>query len=200
MPVSKPAPPLLKTNPGTGVAARAKSKDGRSWSEEVDVVALAATTLARHEHAVERQGGWLHHAESGFAIVPRIVTFEPVPDGGVHTVTTVQVNHPALAPDGVFEYQHATGDGLGEAISSGFSQWAELDFVPLLDALQPPCAPARWRIPRGPIRRHGGRRITHASLRSRSARMDPHSNSSIPARSTTACSAQQSFTPQMRRG
>jgi hypothetical protein len=119
------------------VAARAKSKDGRSWREEVDIVALAATTLARHEHAVERQGEWLHHPESGFAIVPRIVTFEPLTDGGVHTVTTVQVNHPVLAPDGVFEYQHAIGDGLGEAISSGFSQWAELDFVALLDALQP---------------------------------------------------------------
>jgi Family of unknown function (DUF6348) len=112
------------------------SKNGQPMTEEVDLVALAATTLARYGHAVERGSGWLHHAESGFAIVPRIVAVEPLPDGGVSTMTTIQVNHPALSRDGVFEYQHATGDGLGQAISSGFAQWAELDFVPLLDALQ----------------------------------------------------------------
>jgi len=136
--VSRPAPPLVKANPGRGTAAKATlSKDGRPWTDEVDLVAIAAKTLARHDHGVEIGSGWLHHAESGFAIVPQIVAVEPLTDGGVRTVTTIQVNHPTLAPDGVFEYQHATGDGLDEAISSGFSQWAELDFTPLLDALQP---------------------------------------------------------------
>jgi hypothetical protein len=53
------------------------------------------------------------------------------------SVTTVQVNHQALAWDGVFKYQHATGDSMAEAIRSGFSEWVTLDFVTLLDALQP---------------------------------------------------------------
>jgi hypothetical protein len=136
--VSSSGPPLLKANPGIRATAQATlSKEGRQWTEEVDLVALAATTLAGYDHRVERASGWLHHAESGFVIIPRIVAVKPLTEGGVRTVTTIQVNHPSLAPDGVFEYQHATGDRLDESISSGFSQWAELDFVPLLDALEP---------------------------------------------------------------
>ena len=117
-------PSICKANPGT-------------WTDEVDLVPLAGSALTAGGHAVEQRTGWLHHAESGFAITPRIALIQPLPDGGVRTATTVQVNHPTLVPDGVFEYQHATGDTLAEAISNGFSQWAELDFVTLLDALEP---------------------------------------------------------------
>jgi hypothetical protein len=148
---SQSAPPILKANPGTDTAAQVTlSREGRSWTEQVDLVALAASTLTRHEYAVKPKNGWLHHSESGFAITPRIVSVEPLTDGGVRTVSTIQVNHSTLAPDGVFEYQHATGDGLGQAIASGFSQWAELDFVALLEALQPKatsCATMEMEFP-----------------------------------------------------
>jgi Family of unknown function (DUF6348) len=113
------------------------ARGDRNWSEDVDLVALAASTLEAHDHLVQRNTGWLFHRDSEFTILPQIASVEPLPDGGVHTVTTVQVNHPVLAPDGVFEYQHATGDSLAEAIRNGFSQWVTLDFVTLLDALQP---------------------------------------------------------------
>src|SRR5262249_2132637 len=49
---------------------------------------------------------------------------------------TIQVNHPALTPGGIFEYQHSTADNTVDSIRKGLEQWAEVDFVPLLEALQ----------------------------------------------------------------
>ena len=42
--------------------------------------------------------------------------------------------HPELAPDGIFEYQHATGDGVVDAVRRGFDDWAQLDLVVLMDS------------------------------------------------------------------
>ena len=70
-------------------------------------------------------------------ILPQIVEIHPLDKGGVRTVTTMQVNHPELSPDGVFEFQHSTGDNVADSISRGFDQWLQMDFVPLLDALRP---------------------------------------------------------------
>jgi hypothetical protein len=55
----------------------------------------------------------------------------------VHTVSTVQVNHPTLAPAGVFEYQHSGGETLNESVAEGLAQWVKMDFVVLVDALRP---------------------------------------------------------------
>jgi hypothetical protein len=116
-------PPLCRANPGTERG-------------QASLVALAARTLEEQGHTVERRRGWLYHPGSGFAIVPRAVEAHEAPNGRVSTVTTVQVNHPALAPGGVFEFQHATESKLDDALASGLAQWAEVDFVPLLDALR----------------------------------------------------------------
>jgi hypothetical protein len=53
----------------------------------------------------------------------------------IQTVSTVTVSHPRFIPNGVFEYQHALGASLTEALSDGFKQWADLDLVVLVDAL-----------------------------------------------------------------
>jgi hypothetical protein len=87
-------------------------------------------------HSVVNQKTWLLHPASGFMILPQFVTLQPLSDGGVRTVTTLQINHPALVPDGVFEYQHSAGSTSAEAIAKGFDQWLQTDFVTLLDALQ----------------------------------------------------------------
>jgi hypothetical protein len=121
---SEEGPPLCRSNPGNAPG------------DDDSLVALAARTLEERGHRVERRRGWLHHPESGFAIVPRGVEARGAPNGRVSTVTTMQVNHPTLVPDGAFEFQHATENTVDEALASGFAQWAEVDFVPLLDALR----------------------------------------------------------------
>jgi hypothetical protein len=133
----KPAPPLAPSNPGIGAEARvAFASGGRSWTEHVNVVRLAATVLQQRGYRVSNEGTWLGHADSGFLLVPQFVAVQPLEDGGVHTVTTMQSHHPALVPDGLFEYQHSTGTSVAEAISAGFNQWVQMDFVVLLDALR----------------------------------------------------------------
>jgi uncharacterized protein DUF6348 len=131
----KTPPETHPANPGIGVEARFAFANGdRSWTEKVDLVQLAESALKSFSHAVKREKSWLEHPESGYLLSPQLVGLEPLEAGGVRTVTTIQVNHPALVPQGVFEYQHSTGDNAEESIRSGFDQWVQTDFVPLLDA------------------------------------------------------------------
>lgn len=131
----KLAPELIASNPGMGIEAKvAFSNDERSWTENVHMVKSLATSFARHSHRVKSQKSWLEHSASGFAVSPQLVALEPLDNGGVRTVTTIQVNHPKLCPTGVFEFQHSVGHSLEEAVTRGFDQWVETDFVALCDA------------------------------------------------------------------
>jgi hypothetical protein len=134
----KSAPPLCKSNPGIGVEAKVAFSTGdKSWTEEVDLVRLAAAVFKKHGYAVTNEKTWLQHTESGFTILPQLVGIQPLDKGGVQTATTMQINHPTLCPDGVFEYQHSAGNNIADSITKGFDQWMQTDFVPLLDALRP---------------------------------------------------------------
>jgi hypothetical protein len=133
---AKPAPPLCTANPGIGTEAKFAFANGqRTWSENVDIVRLAAAVFKQHGHSLSNEKIWLQHA-SGLTIVPQIVGIQPLDNGGVQTVTTMQANHPTLFPKGVFEYQHSAGDTIADAVSKGLDQWVQLDFVPLLDSLK----------------------------------------------------------------
>lgn len=125
-------------NPGIGAEARVAFSDGnRSWTERGDVLRLMERALRELGHETVREKGWLEHRESGFTILPQFVAVEPLEGGGVRSVTTVQVNHPTLVPEGAFEYQHSAGGNVEEAIAQGFSQWVQTDWVTLADALRP---------------------------------------------------------------
>ena len=147
----RPAPLLCPSNPGIGVEAKiAFSTGDRSWTEHVNMVDLAAAVLKKLGYAVANEKTWLRHADSGFMILPQLVGMEHLDGGGGQTVTTVQTNHPTLAPGGVFEYQHAAGDSIADSISKGLEQWVQSDFVPLLDALRPTpesCTAVEWAFP-----------------------------------------------------
>lgn len=135
-PTEPPAP--CPDNPGIGHEAQfALAGRGRESVEEVNTVDLAATVLKARGYKTTNCGAHLLHAESGFVILPQLVSVHPLDDGGVQTVTTVQVNHPAFAPAGVFEYQHSTGDTLADSLCKGFDVWVRGDFMALLDALEP---------------------------------------------------------------
>jgi len=108
----------------------------RSWTETYDMITLATSVLKAQGASVQREKTWLVHRNSGFVLLPRLVSLQPLEKGGVRTTTTIQVNHPALVPDGLFEYQHSTGDTVADSLRKGIEQWAQVDFVPLLEALQ----------------------------------------------------------------
>jgi hypothetical protein len=134
---SREPPPLCPSNSdrlGTGGEV-AFSNGNRSWTERFDVVTEAAAALRSRGYAIIAHEKWLEHGDSGFTIQPLFHGMQLLDDGGVHTMTTLQVNHPTLIPGGAFEYQHATGDTVTESLAKGFDQWVQADFVTLLDAL-----------------------------------------------------------------
>jgi Family of unknown function (DUF6348) len=134
----KVAPKLLPSNPGKGVAGKVGfSNAERTWSEKYNLVALAASVLADQGHKILSEESWLVHQESGFILLPQFVHLQPLDKGGVRTTTTIQAQHPVLVSEGVFEYQHSTGDSVEDSIRKGFDQWAHADFVALLESLQP---------------------------------------------------------------
>jgi len=135
---SRKPPPLCSSNGGKlGITGEVAFSNGsRSWTERFDLVNEAAAAFKSRGYAVTAHKTWLEHGDSGFAIQPQLGGMQPLDDGGVHTMTTLQVNHPTLIPGGVFEYQHSTGDTVGESLAKGFDQWVQTDFVTLLDALR----------------------------------------------------------------
>src|SRR6516164_11027463 len=134
----KVPPPLCPSNPGIGIEAKlAFANGGGSWTEEVNLVHIAADILRNHSYRTIDEKTHLRHPDSGFAILPQLVGVQPLEKGGVRTVTTMQVHHPTLAPQGVFEYQHAAGDTVRDSVGKGIDQWVQTDFVTLLESLLP---------------------------------------------------------------
>ena len=134
----KTAPKPLSSNPGIGVSGKvAFSNAERNWTERFDVVASLASVLKEEGHAIQKEESWLVHKDSGFILIPQLASFQPSDKGGVRTTTTIQTHHPALVPDGVFEYQHSNGDSIVDSIRNGFDQWTQTDLVTLVDALLP---------------------------------------------------------------
>jgi hypothetical protein len=128
-------PPLCSGNPGIAAAAQFAFANGeRTWSEEVDLVAVMAAVLEQRGHAVSRHKEWIELPARGFVILPRLVDMQPTDKGSARTTSTVQIHHPSLVPGGVFEYQHSFGDTVEQSLRNGFDQWAQVDFVPFLDA------------------------------------------------------------------
>ena len=134
----KTAPPLCKSNPGICVEGKvALTRGDRSWTEEFNTVTLAASALQAYGFVVRAEKTWLVHEDSGFILLPQLVELQPLEDGGMRSVTTIQTNHPGQAPDGLFEFQHSTGNSSADSIRKGFDQWVQVDFPPLIDALRP---------------------------------------------------------------
>lgn len=134
----KERPPAQhRSNPGAGVDVTVDfSAGGRTWTERANIVRAASGALRAAGYSIRDHKSWLHHAESGFTVLPLFVDMEILPNGGVKTTTSVQCNHPVLTPQGIFEYQHSTGDTLADSLTKGFSQWAQMDFLTLLESLE----------------------------------------------------------------
>jgi hypothetical protein len=131
-------PTVLAANPAAGTHEEfAYDTGGQSVRETVDLVDLLADSLKQSGHKIERSKSWIEHKESGFFLLPQIVGVQANDDGSFLSSSTIQVNHQSIVPNGVFEYQYATGQNINEAFSAGFTQWEQADFIPLLDSLRP---------------------------------------------------------------
>jgi hypothetical protein len=120
------------------VAGRvAFSNPRKTWTEHYNLIELLVSVLKAQGHAARAEESWLVHSDSGFVLLPRLVNLQPLEKGGVRTTTTIQTNQPGLVPQGVFEYQHSTGDNIEESFRKGFEGWLQTDYVALLEALQP---------------------------------------------------------------
>jgi len=100
-----------------------------------DIIELTALAMEKRGYPMTRHDTWLDHRNSGFIIKPVLLGSQPSTPL-IASTTAITISHPDLIPRGVFEYQHAFGATLDDAISEGIDQWLELDFVVFLDALR----------------------------------------------------------------
>ncbi len=100
-----------------------------------DIVELAARVMEKRGYEVTRHDLWLEDLDSGFVIKPELCKSRSS-EGRVRSMSAITTSHPQLVPKGVFEYQHSSGDTLDDALSNGFDEWAQLDFVVFLDSLR----------------------------------------------------------------
>jgi hypothetical protein len=131
-------PKPLSSNPGRGpTGSVAFARGDKVWEERFDLVALLASVLQQHGHATQIGRSQLVLKKSALIVLPQFFELQPLDKGGVRTTTTIQTHHPTLVPDGVFEYQHATGDNAELSLREGFNQWVITDLLALLESLQP---------------------------------------------------------------
>lgn len=128
---------LLEANPGGSPAGhlRFEGEDGETYLEPFDLVQTLAAVLAGLGHRAHAYDtGWIEIGDDGLFVFPQLVDFTELDGGTLRTASTIQCNHPRLFPQGLFEYQHATGETFDEAVQRGFDQWARTDLLALLDA------------------------------------------------------------------
>ncbi len=131
-------PPKCSGNPGRTVAGEvAFTKGQRRWTESFHLIRIAAGVLRGRGYEVAEYDAWLELRPSGFILQPLLVEIQLLEKGGVHTLTTIDVRHPAIIKKGLFEYQHSTGDEVVESLTKGFESWESVDLPVLLDALRP---------------------------------------------------------------
>jgi hypothetical protein len=95
-----------------------------------------ADVLTSAGHSLSTGKSWIE-LETGLVLQPGLVSFHPLEQGGVRTVTTVEVSHPTGIPAGVFEFQHSAGKDTRQSLTKGFDAWMHLDLPVFLDALRP---------------------------------------------------------------
>lgn len=102
-----------------------------------EVAALLAEVLARRDIVADNEGESLRLPGSGLVLRPKLAHMAAGPRGQLQAVTTIETRHPEVIPAGVFEYQHSFGEDPRAALAWGFDQWAQVDLVTLLDAIEP---------------------------------------------------------------
>jgi hypothetical protein len=139
-------PPKCSANPGRTRSGRI-SFDNGAPDVVFDLYEITASVLRSAGHEVIEHKSWLEVNPSGFVLQPLLVELQLQNDGGVSSLTTIDVRHPQLIPDGLFEYQHSTGNTVDDSLRKGIEGWARIDLPVLLDALLPqPQKCSMWKM------------------------------------------------------
>ena len=123
----------LANNPAEGKVVTLHYPD--NTEESFDLPEMLQAVLAQQGFGTESANGWLHHAPSGYALLVQVLYVDLKSGEGVRCGTTIQIHHPTLFPEGIFEYQHSVGETLAEALNEGFRLWLASDWSVLLDAV-----------------------------------------------------------------
>ena len=132
-------PETCAANPAKYVKGKFTFTRGKkSWEEAVNAIDCLSDALRRgpggQSFSFQAHKSWIE-LDGGFIIMPRFLSFQPLDQGGVQTVTTIEVSNPAGIPPGVFEFQHSTGDNVQDSFVKGFESWMQTDLPVFMDAL-----------------------------------------------------------------
>ncbi|HCL42778.1 MAG TPA: hypothetical protein DIC54_00415, partial [Pseudomonas sp.] len=73
--------------------------------------------------------------DSGLRLTPHAMAAHARDNGGWQTSTVIEIEHPVLFADGLFEYQHANGADEQASLLSGFQTWVRVDLATLQTAI-----------------------------------------------------------------
>lgn len=119
------------------IGSGGKSRRAKA-AETVRLAEILAEVIRSYGIAAEvTDPDWVDLPDSGYQLLPLTCMVDPLPDGRIQTVTTIQAHHPEVVPDGIFEYQHSSGRDAYESLHEGFIPWANVDLVTLLEAAAP---------------------------------------------------------------
>lgn len=127
-------PPRHADNPATATRLLLRDESGQGKDLEFDLAFLLHQVLAENGLPADRHEDALFMG-NGLILQPGFLSLEGG-DGRIRSSTTVQANHPDVFPDGLFEFQHASGTSPEDALLNGFRSWAWMDLVALDAALQ----------------------------------------------------------------
>ncbi|PTA73263.1 MULTISPECIES: DUF6348 family protein [unclassified Stenotrophomonas] len=73
--------------------------------------------------------------DSGLRLTPHAMAAQARDNGGWQTSTVIEIQHPVLFADGLFEYQHANGADERASLLSGLQTWVRVDLATLQTAV-----------------------------------------------------------------
>lgn len=123
-----------QANPAHGSKGKCAFQSGdRQWEERFDLVQSLSQAMAAKKIGHRVSGETLN--VQGIHLAPGIVHIQPMENGGVRTLTTIEYAFDPLRLEGIFEFQHATGSNLDESLRTGFAYWVDSDLPVMIEAL-----------------------------------------------------------------
>lgn len=104
---------------------------------ESGLIELLQRAAGAHGLNLAAAEGGLIETSTGFTLVPQLLSSLQVDSALTQTATILNIAHPDLFPDGIYEYQHSIGTSEADSLQKGFDQWAQLDWPVLREALSP---------------------------------------------------------------
>jgi hypothetical protein len=73
--------------------------------------------------------------DNGLVFTLEYLESQPIGENALRTVSKVCCKHPVYFPEGLYEFQHASGGTEVEALLKGFRSWAQTDLATLVDSI-----------------------------------------------------------------